>query len=340
MIQFTDEDEIEAAFQHYRITGFPYPNLTRHEIIHRFRELQATKSKILRARRKHLPGMPNWPRVIGRHSRDQILANYFHPHIYASHAQGMRSPLQSYQIDKSLRKAIQLSLKWFDNADRIAVLRYLQLVNGTQPCSNFRPSAAKAVYDYLGGNDVLDMSTGYGGRLLGFLASSCKGAYTGIDPSRLTYEGNKRIAKEFDVESRVRLILSPFEDVPMSKLPKVDVAFTSPPYFGKEIYDESDDKEKQSRERYLTYAEWVKGFLRPMMKKAIACLRPQGILAINIADISLKSYRYPLIDKTIQIAEAEGFPLADRLELHFGGFGKGLSKTKHEPVLIFRRRLR
>lgn len=340
MIQFTDDDEIEAAFQYYRKTGFPYPNLTRHEIIHIFRELQATKSKILRARRKHLPGMPDYPRLIGMHSKDQILANQFHPHIYASHAQGMRSPLQSYQIDKSLRKAIKTALRWFSKTEKITVLRQLQLVNGTQPCSNFRPSAAKAVYDYLGGNDVLDMSTGYGGRLLGFLASSCKGNYIGVDPSRLTYEGNKRIAKEFCAESRVHLILSPFEDVPLFKLPKVDIAFTSPPYFGKEIYDESDDKDKQSRERYPTYIDWVKGFLRPMLKKAVACLRLHGTLAINIADVTLKGHRYPLINKTIQIAESIGFPLVDRLELYFPGWGRGLKDKKYEPILIFRRDVR
>jgi hypothetical protein len=342
MIHFTDEDEIEAAFQYYRKTGFPYPNLQRHEIIHIFRELQRTKSKIIHPK-NHLPGLDFATRLLTTPNTDQILANHFHPHIYESHAENMRSPIQSYGIDKSLRKAITLTFivsdtcKWYGKPDRRSVLRQLHIVNGTQPCSNFRPSAAKAIYDYLGGNDVLDMSTGYGGRLLGFLASSCTGTYTGIDPSRRTYKGNLAIVDEFKAHKRVRLILSAFEDVPISKLPKVDVAFTSTPYFGKEIYDESPEgKARQSRERYPTYPKWKEGFLKPLIRNTCSCLVTGGTIALNIADVTIKGHKYPLIRDTIQIAKETGWCLSDRLEIFFSGFGKELDRVKTEPVLIFR----
>ena len=181
MIAFTDEDEIQAGFEHYRKIGFPYPNLTQYEIIHIFRKLQGAKAKINKAK----PNLFNTKvKVIEVQPIGDIqLAVYFHPHIWESHAVGMRSSIQSFCIDKSLRKVMSLCMKQCGEITENNVRIFLRLVNGTQICSNFRPAVAKAVYDYFKPRNVLDMSAGYGGRLIGFLASKCKGTYTGVDPS-------------------------------------------------------------------------------------------------------------------------------------------------------------
>ena len=209
MIEFTDEDEIQAAFEYYRKVGFPYPKLTRYEIIHIFRKLQNVKAKINKSK----------PNLFGTKVKvievqpigEVVLSNHFHHHIWKSHAVGMRSPIQSFYIDKSLEKVMKLCVKYYKEITEKKVLHHFRTVNGTQMCSNFRPSAAKAVYDYFKPCDVLDMSAGYGGRLIGFLASKCEGSYIGIDPSKKSCGGNKRIAKEFGVSSRVKIICSPFE---------------------------------------------------------------------------------------------------------------------------------
>jgi DNA modification methylase len=136
----------------------------------------------------------------------------------------------------------------------------------------------------------------------------------------------------------VCLILSAFEDIPVRDLPKVDIAFTSTPYFGKEIYDESEEgKSRQSRERYPTYNEWRRRFLSPLISHSIQCLRKHGSLALNIANVLIKSIRYPLIKDTIKIADNCGFSLVKRLELFFPAYGKGLKHKRIEPILIFRR---
>jgi tRNA1(Val) A37 N6-methylase TrmN6 len=194
---------------------------------------------------------------------------------------------------------------------------------------------AKAVYDYFKPKDVLDMSAGYGGRLMGFLASNCNGHYTGIDPSIKSCHGNREIALTFGLQDRVKIICDAFEDnwEKLEGLPKVDLAFTSTPYFAKEIYEKQN--EKQSRERYPDYKDWLRGFLKPMMKKTRAALELKGIMALNIADIKIKNKTYPLQKDTVRIAEHVGFTLVEELKMAFFGFGRGLEKQKTEPIFIF-----
>jgi len=333
MVDFTDEDEVQAGFEHFRENGFPYPVLTRYEIINIFRRLQQTKAKINKAR----PNLFNTKsRIITTQSVGAaVLCNYFHPHIWESHAVNMRSSIQSFGIDKSLQKVMKLCLTYDGKIAKKHVLLFLRTVNGTQICSNFRPQAAKAVYNYFKPRNVLDMSAGYGGRLLGFLASHCKGSYTGIDPSKKSCIGNRNIAKELGATKRVKIICSPFEDVGV-ELPKVELAFTSTPYFVKEVYEEGNPK--QSRERYPEYRDWLNGFLKPMMRKTRRALTSKGTMALNIANVVIKNKSYSLVNDTIRIAKRNGFTYTEKLEMGFSSFGKGNKKRKMEPVLIFKKK--
>ncbi len=333
MPHFTDEYIIQSAFNYYRRMGFPYPKLARHERIHIFRKLQESKAKINK-QKSTLLGTKL--RIIEVQSVGDIaLANFYHKHIWESHAVNMRSPVFSFSLDKSLKKVFKLCLQYSgrEGITKKQVGIFIRTVNGTQMCSNFRPTAAKAVYDYFKCDSVLDMCTGYGGRLLGFLASNCKGIYYGVDPHKKTCKSNRCIAKDFCVMKRIKIICSAFEDV--KKLPKVGLAFTSPPYFSKEIYDE--DNPDQSRERYVTYKSWVNGFLRPMIVKTKKALYSKGIMAINIGNVKIEGKSYPLVKDAISIALKNKFVLVEQLELILPGFGKGLAKRKFEPILVFRK---
>lgn len=331
MIEFTEKDEIEAAFEFYRENGFPYPIFTKYEIIHIFCKLQKTKARINKSRPTLF--VAKQKRIEVQSVGDVQLANFFHPHIWESHAMNMRSPMQSFYIDKSFRKVFRMCLKYYGNISKKHVNIFLRTVNGTQMCSNFRPTAAKAIYDYLKGDTVLDMSTGYGGRLLGFLASKCKGNYIGIDPSKKTCQGNRKISVEFNAKNRIRLKCCAFEDV--VNLPKVDIAFTSTPYFTKEVYEE--ESTTQSRERYPEYKAWLNGFLLPMICKTREALKKNGLMAININDVKIKNVVYPLKKDTLQIAQKNGFILKETLQMVFPQFGKGLGKRKTEPIFIFKK---
>lgn len=88
------------------------------------------------------------------------------------------------------------------------------------------------------GGAVLDPCSGWGGRLVGFLAS-CASTYEGVDASPLQVEGDLKIFETFKdctkEEKSVKITCSPFEKYETGK-ERFDFALTSPPYFDTEEY--------------------------------------------------------------------------------------------------------
>lgn len=337
MINFTDEDEIKAAFVYFRNHGFPYPKMHMHQIINTFRRLQKATAKINKEKRRTLLGTSELSIEI-QPVGDVFLVNYFHPHIWESKAVGKNSPVESFHNDKFLFRALSLTLKYKDKIPLQGPKQiFLSIVSGTQMSSNFRPTATKAMYNYFKAHNVLDMCAGYGGSLLGFLASKAKGKYWGVDPSSKTQDCNRKMAITFNSSERVNLFCGPFEDLKQSELPKnqIDLAFTSPPYFQNEIYDE--ESKTQSRERYKEYNSWLENFLRVLFQKTKPTLKKKGKLAMNIMDVNVKKKRYPLVNDTLRIAEEEGYKLTQQIQMKLISFGKGLDKRKAEPIFVFKK---
>ena len=84
---------------------------------------------------------------------------------------------------------------------------------------------------------------------------------------------------------------------------RVDLVFTSPPYFAKEIY--SDDPE-QSAIKFNTFDTWVEGFLRPTLETAVEYLAPNRYLLWNIADAKFGNQMLPLEKVSCDILESLG----------------------------------
>jgi hypothetical protein len=101
--------------------------------------------------------------------------------------------------------------------------------------SQFRPSTAKAVYDYFGAVDVLDFSSGWGDRLCGFLASDAK-SYVGIDPNERLFNNYTRMIDDFNVPNKKVEMFNCCAEKAMLTKRKFDLVFTSPPYFNIERY--------------------------------------------------------------------------------------------------------
>lgn len=156
--------------------------------------------------------------------------------------------------------------------------------------SQFKPSIAKAFYDYFKSENVLDFSAGWGDRLAGFYCGETTKHYVGIDPNTLNHpnyqkqvEFYKKHQTFFEESKEIDLICSPAEDVDYSKYENYfDTIFTSPPYFDVERYSTEDT---QSWVRYKNIDDWNTNFLHNTINKLIPTLKSGGILAINIADV-------------------------------------------------------
>ncbi len=156
--------------------------------------------------------------------------------------------------------------------------------------SQFKPSIAKAFYDYFGSNNVLDFSAGWGDRLAGFYCGETTKSYVGIDPNTNNHpnyqrqvEFYKKHQTFFEQEKKVDLIPLPAEDVDFTKYKEhFDTVFTSPPYFNTEKYSEHDT---QSFRRYSEIDSWNRDFLHKALGNIIPAMKTGGILAVNIADV-------------------------------------------------------
>jgi hypothetical protein len=315
---YSDEQIIDAAFEYFRKTGFPYRNLPVHVSMQEINKLALTETESL-----------------ARSVVAYQVADTYNPHRFHTNAEGMKSQVTSFLQDTSLRKAIALGIESGEvGTDHWGALN---MVNGTQACANFRPGFACYLYrKYCPPNSVvLDTSTGYGGRLVGAIASCVVDLYIGIDPNTPTHEGNTRMANELGFADKIELYNLPAEDMPHDKVAgRCDFAFTSPPYFSKEHYSEDDT---QSWVRYKTGDEWRSGFLRKMLELQYVALKPGSFAIVNIADVNIKNRKYPLEAWTVEDGKAIGFEYVrtERFELT-RRFGAGMAdEVASEPVIVF-----
>ena len=180
---------------------------------------------------------------------------------------------------------------------------------GTYIATQFKPVVAKAIYDITNAKTVLDTSCGWGDRLAGFFASDAE-EYYGCDPNPNTYQRyqeqissyNKLLSKP----KKVTIWRCGAEDLPYHKLPQIDCAFTSPPYFSTEEYNKGGDHEEdQSWAKFNEYDKWRDDFYLPVAEKT---MNVSKFMFVNIMDPKVKGKRY-----------RSGDELVDRLKDKFMG---------------------
>lgn len=209
-------------------------------------------------------------------------SNYFHYHS-RTHCEHERSPspIRVWHSPSSRRgifKAVfSLKKTHIDSsvlASCIAMRKYWAVQH--------RPSTTKAlIQKFAKHGRILDPCSGWGDRLEGFMCSSGV-EYVGCDPNLRLHLGYRAQMQRYLAEHQdAHVHYSPFEKL---KLPSdyFDFAFTSPPYFNAEKY--SNDA-GQSFLNYPTPDVWLKKFLIPTIEKTYDALAPNGVMAINIADV-------------------------------------------------------
>jgi hypothetical protein len=242
-------------------------------------------------------------------------------------------------------------IRWYDKTDGIfpKILQVFRLSCG-QPAVNFPALTAKWIYEnYTKHIDtkeplhIYDSSSGWGGRILGAMSSRKKTHYVGTDPnpdnfldeegiSRYEYmakfyndncvdDFSDKLTSFFDVEKQGNTY-ELFQDGSelISNNPKfqkykgkLDISFTSPPYFNREQYSQD---ENQSFKAYGEYEDWRDNFLRPTLTTIYEYLKNDRYILWNIADIKIgKSTYYPLEQDSIDILNELGCEYKGKLKM-------------------------
>jgi hypothetical protein len=287
--------------------------------------------------------------IVGQSMHALGLAWHYFPHAWGVRCGGKLSPLDTFADDDRLHRAMLRRERYGPLNSQSDLRKALKAAPGSQGVSNFRPTAAAALYDrYMpeGGGVTWDMSAGYGGRLLGAIASNRVRKYIGTDPASLTFDGLSELAAE--LPAIAEQFGSELTGVELHKMgserydptpESIDLCFTSPPYFDCEKYS---DEETQSHVKYgrdtvkESHDAWLNGFMKGTLTKCAIGLKPNGTLVINIANVA----SYPnLTEDFLWLAQRCGFRHIETLRITLAampGTRKG-SPYKFEPVYVFKR---
>jgi hypothetical protein len=231
-------------------------------------------------------------------------------------------------------------------------------ITWTQTAVNYPPLTAKFVYErftekYKDQDRIIvyDPSMGWAGRIIGAMAVKPDRQihYLGTDPNtdhNVTLEDGTETTKYADVANHYNRVrnegallkhANTFEtwclgseniqyDERFKKYKgQLDFAFTSPPYFMKEVY--SGDKE-QSCNRFSAYQDWLDEFLRPTVQTIYDWLKPDRYFALNIADANFSGKLLPLQDDSVAVCESIGFELVDTLKMAIAAM-PGANRVSH-----------
>jgi hypothetical protein len=289
-------------------------------------------------------------------------------------------------LPDKLKDDVQLHIRFYKKDIRIFPLGFTAFKIGyIQVAVNFPPLTAKFIYEKYTKHikkqpiiNIFDPSAGWGGRIIGAMSVRDRIInYIGTDPntdnfiternySRYEYVAetfNKAVSinnlKKFlgETGQTYELFQECAEEIHNNKefqkyRGKLDLVFTSPPYFNREGYSNDDT---QSLVRYPKYEEWKNGFLYPTLKMCVEYLRSDRFLIWNISDIKVGKIYYPLEEDSKKILLDLGMefvgiekmclmsmPGANRI----GPDGKPTAKNfckvdgkwrKYEPIFIFKK---
>jgi len=252
-----------------------------------------------------------------------------------------------FQHDNKLKRAIKLCYKNRDEGENSVIpknlRRALELVNGGT-IQNFKPMNARAVWEHICPNfmgQVLDFSSGYGGRMLGAMTSRLRYHYTGIDPNTQTYAGLQALGELLQEQGLGRgyemhnIPSEEFDPEPGS----YDAAFSSPPYFNLETYT---DEPTQCMNRYTNLDAWFEQYVTPTIKMIHTGLSADGIYAVNIADYRNGKEEFQIVDRWKTVSKKLGFRFEEQVDMILNvrpGVGNNkLEKAyKSEGIYIFKK---
>jgi len=304
-------DILQDTHDYWKNKGFPYYSDKKEWRDKRFNDLMNFKRDTMIDRQN---------KIIGQSTHGLSLAWSYMKHSWGIQCGKMRTPMEIWNDEEHLKKGINKILtgtffkqKKPHDITESDMRSMLRRYSGTQMVSNFRPTAAAALYDIFVDKDsplegttagtVWDPSMGYGGRLLGAIASGIN--YIGTDPCIPTYEGLEKIRDTYGHSHKNYTLLRQGSETYDPEEESLDFVFTSPPYFGWEAYG---DEPEQSSIKFNTSDMWKEHFLKQTIKNAFKGLKRNKYLALNVANT--KQYK-TFEEDTVDLALEVGFKHTD-----------------------------
>lgn len=243
---------------------------------------------------------------------NKILSHFFEDLIYdAKSKNGKYSPNQVLSDDELLKKAFeyidQHKSFYHNNSDLTNLKDFFFSSSMVGKVTNFNPVIARKIYEYYApykNATIFDYSCGYGSRMLAALSSQYDYHYIGVDPYVELYERllafSNWIKNNLKNDSKVTLLNIGSEEFVPEFSEKIDLSFSSPPYFNYEIYTNCST---QSYIKYPTYDEWINNYVFPTIMNIYKYTKQNGLHIVNLQDTK----RIRIIQDWLDIAQNIGF---------------------------------
>lgn len=289
----------------------------------------------------------------GKGRLNKVLNHYFEELIFQSISiRGSVSPYDALQDDELMGKILEYveSKPKFYTGNEITNVKSFFRNGGKWACkvANFCPKNARDIYQRYFPNQtklrILDTSAGFGSRMSAALLTN--NYYIGIDPNtplmKKLNEYGQFLKENKLTDCDFKLFCKGSEEhIPMLD-GKIDLMFTSPPYFDLEIYT---DEETQSI-NYGNYENWTKYFAEPTIKNIFKYLKVGGYAMINIKNMTYGK-KYPLYDDWEKIfSSIKGFEFVETFEMAHqskknytmnSNYTKEQYKGFKEPIMVFKK---
>lgn len=201
---------------------------------------------------------------------------------------------KSRLLNESMQKFNKLNIKYIRD----------QIYYKTRLCNNFRISVAITILRLFNAKKWLDISAGWGDRLIAAIAHNVE-LYCGVDPNECLHPGYSNIINTLVSENKrdnYILIKDGFETAQLPNT-KFDLVFSSPPFFDLEVYSKFDN---DSLVKYKSVDKWYNEFLLVSVKKAYDYLENGGHMVLYMGEGIGTKYIGDMINEINKIMNYEG----------------------------------
>src|SRR5258708_5387558 len=326
-------ESVDYLFRIYRENGFPYPQLTDNELIADFTSLKNIDAPII-----------DRDKMLMTHRQSGILIfKHFSPHFFEVNSGAKNhklSMLDTFNDDKLLKKVIKNRLDGNHVMTGNMIRQGLANSKIAYKSSTYSPIVAKFIYTKFTNPDdiIYDYSMGFGQRLTAALSLPYKITYIGIDPVQKTVDSNKNIYSflnripMLNKDVNINCIVSePYSDPRYEG--KVTLAFSCPPYFNIEKYDDNPGQAYFN----INYLDFISVWWDQTVKNIYKLLKDDGIFAINVKD---KVDGFNLGEDMRNVVVRNGFSLIDTYQVQLTRttvYGGANGNFKYEPIFIMKK---
>jgi len=258
-------DTASFAFDYFRANGFPFPKYSSDILISEFKRL--CDYDISNGCSKSLVG--------------QKITHHFCEHFFQVRGGNLPSLFDAFHDDEKLISTINnrmgISYKETFSITGNMIRQGLRNSYNAFGVSFFKPIIARYIYEnYAPKNaNVLDISAGFGQRMLGAVSSKNVDSYIGLDPWVDTIISINKMIDFFEISDKAKVINTGSEHFNTGNF---NFCFSSPPFFNKEVYCDSKAQAYDGR----SFDDFIKHWWVPTANNVYSMLEPDSLFILNM----------------------------------------------------------